>query len=354
MGSKPIANPCDGSSARASADRPNPSNSPISPNRSPRSMSATTDSRPSIDRLAMAIRPLTTTYILSGASSSWNSTSPRRRSSVVLASVSCRISPGVRSANKSTSASRSVGLITGNDNDVPTERPDKQAESGHFRARGRAKARPCPERAGAEGAMSGRHGYPPARHGIGMGDRGGGRVWQPLRHTEAVRGPRRGAGGPLGARPGPGRRVLDWSLAVGRDVADGVVAVVAPDRLDTPEPGADTVVAGGATRSASVRAGLAAVPDDADVVVVHDGARPLAGAELFARVVVAVRTPQAFRAAALRRAHAGEPEATDDASLIEAAGGKVVVVEGSPANLKITRPVDLIVAEALLRRGTPP
>ncbi|HZA77550.1 MAG TPA: 2-C-methyl-D-erythritol 4-phosphate cytidylyltransferase [Acidimicrobiales bacterium] len=184
-----------------------------------------------------------------------------------------------------------------------------------------------------------------------------------------------------------GRRVLDWSLAVGRDVADGVVAVVAPDRLDTPEPGADTVVAGGATRSASVRAGLAAVPDDADVVVVHDGARPLAGAELFARVVeavregadaavpavevtdtlrhrsgapvdrgelVAVQTPQAFRAAALRRAHAGEPEATDDASLIEAAGGKVVVVEGSPANLKITRPVDLIVAEALLRRGTPP
>src|ERR687892_384146 len=150
-----------------------------------------------------------------------------------------------------------------------------------------------------------------------------------------------------------GRRVLDWSLAVGRDVADGVVAVVAPDRVDTPEPGADTVVAGCATRSASVRAGLAAVPDDADVVVVHDGARPLAGAELFARVVelVAVQTPQAFRAAALRRAHAGEPEATDDASLIEAAGGKVVVVEGSPANLKITRPVDLIVAEALLRRG---
>jgi 2-C-methyl-D-erythritol 4-phosphate cytidylyltransferase len=184
-----------------------------------------------------------------------------------------------------------------------------------------------------------------------------------------------------------GRRVLDWSLAVGRDVADGVVAVVAPDRVGSPEPGADAVVAGGATRSASVRAGLAAVPDDADVVVVHDGARPLAGAELFARVVeavregadaavpavdvtdtlrhrsgapvdrgelVAVQTPQAFRAEALRRAHAGEPEATDDASLIEAAGGKVVVVEGSPANLKITRPVDLIVAEALLRHGTPP
>jgi 2-C-methyl-D-erythritol 4-phosphate cytidylyltransferase len=64
---------------------------------------------------------------------------------------------------------------------------------------------------------------------------------------------------------------------------------------------------------------------------------------------VAVQTPQAFRAAALRAAHAGNAEATDDASLVEAAGGKVVVVDGSPTNLKITRPADLVVAEALLR-----
>jgi 2-C-methyl-D-erythritol 4-phosphate cytidylyltransferase len=121
--------------------------------------------------------------------------------------------------------------------------------------------------------------------------------------------------------------------------------------------------------------------------VIPQGARPLAGADLFARVVgavrdgadaavpavevtdtlrhrsggpvdrkglVAVQTPQAFRAAALRRAHAAEPEATDDASLVEAAGGKVVVVEGSPANLKITRPIDLAIAEALLRFGETP
>ena len=147
------------------------------------------------------------------------------------------------------------------------------------------------------------------------------------------------------------------------------------------------VVGGGDTRSSSVRAGLAAVPGHADVIVVHDGARPLAGAELFARVVeavregadaavpavevtdtlrhrssgsvdrsglVAVQTPQAFRAAALRRAHADEPEATDDASLVEATGGKVVVVEGSPANLKITRPIDLAIAEALLRFSETP
>ena len=185
-----------------------------------------------------------------------------------------------------------------------------------------------------------------------------------------------------------GRPVLDWSVGAARAAAggpgDGVVVVVPPERAAEPAFGADAVVGGGATRSSSVRAGLAAVPGAAEVIVVHDGARPLAGAELFARVVgavrdgadaavpavdvtdtlrrrsggavdrnglVAVQTPQAFRASALRRAHAPEPEATDDASLVEAAGGKVVIVEGSPANLKITRPVDLAVAEALLRFG---
>jgi 2-C-methyl-D-erythritol 4-phosphate cytidylyltransferase len=188
-----------------------------------------------------------------------------------------------------------------------------------------------------------------------------------------------------------GRPVLDWSLAAASATAtgpdDGVVLVVRADRASEPASGADRVVAGGTTRSSSVRAGLAAVPGDADVIVVHDGARPLAGAELFARVVeavredadaavpavevtdtlrhrsggavdrdglVAVQTPQAFRAAVLRRAHAAAPEATDDASLVEAAGGKVVVVDGSLANLKITRPIDLAIAEALLRFGETP
>ena len=54
-----------------------------------------------------------------------------------------------------------------------------------------------------------------------------------------------------------------------------------------------------------------------------------------------MQTPQAFRADALRAAHAGEPEGTDDASLVEASGGRVVVVDGDPANIKITTPVDL-------------
>jgi 2-C-methyl-D-erythritol 4-phosphate cytidylyltransferase len=190
-------------------------------------------------------------------------------------------------------------------------------------------------------------------------------------------------GGPKQFEDLHGRRVLDWSLAAAAAACDGVVPVVPADRLaDEPAPGA---VAGGATRSGSVRAGLAAVPGDAEIVVVHDAARPLAGAELFRRAVAAVRagadaavpgvpvadtvkrvedgrvvetvdrsrlvavqTPQAFRAAALRRAHAGDPEATDDAGLVEAMGGTVAVVEGDPRNFKLTSPDDLVVARALL------
>jgi len=176
-----------------------------------------------------------------------------------------------------------------------------------------------------------------------------------------------------------GVRVLDWSLAAARAACDGVVAVLPPDRL---EAGAQP---GGATRSASVRSGLAAVPDEAEIVIVHDAARPLAGPEVFARVIAAVRagsdaaipvvpvtdtikrvsgdrvtetldrsalvavqTPQAFRAETLRKAHAGESEATDDAALIEAMGGTVVTVPGDSRNFKITSPDDLIVAAALL------
>jgi 2-C-methyl-D-erythritol 4-phosphate cytidylyltransferase len=177
-----------------------------------------------------------------------------------------------------------------------------------------------------------------------------------------------------------GRRVLDWAVAAAGRSCDGVVTVLPPG---CSEPGA---VAGGATRSASVRAGLAAVPATAEVVVVHDAARPLVGVELFERVVAAVRagadgaiaaapvtdtvkrvegdrvvetldrsalvavqTPQAFRADALRAAHLGSPEATDDGALVEAAGGVVVVVPAPRWNLKITEPDDLAVAEALLR-----
>ena len=190
------------------------------------------------------------------------------------------------------------------------------------------------------------------------------------------------------------RRVLDWSLAAARSVADGVVLAVAPERAADPEPGADRVVAGGASRSESVRAALAAVPADADVVVVHDGARPLASPALFEAVVAAVRdgadgavpglpvadtvkrvvggvvqatldrtglvavqTPQAFAAGPLRRAHAatafghaaGCADGTDDAALVEALGCRVVVVAGESANAKLTTPADLVAA----RRAIP-
>lgn len=175
-----------------------------------------------------------------------------------------------------------------------------------------------------------------------------------------------------------GRRVLDWALDAAAAHSDGVVLVVPADVADEPEAKADVVVAGGATRSASVRAGLAAVPDEAAVIVVHDAARPVpvphvwravleavaAGADaavpgvpvtdtlrsIHGGVVdrsslVAVQTPQAFRAAALRAAHADGGDATDDASLVEARGGNVVLVDGDPRNVKITTPADLSVAE---------
>jgi 2-C-methyl-D-erythritol 4-phosphate cytidylyltransferase len=183
------------------------------------------------------------------------------------------------------------------------------------------------------------------------------------------------------------RRVVDWALEAAQAASAGVVLVVPPDRAVTDEPLADVVVPGGATRSASVRAGLAAVPPEADIVLVHDAARPLAPIALFEAVVaavandgadaavpavavsdtvkrvspdgavietvdrtslVAVQTPQAFRAAALRAVHAREPEATDDAALIEAAGGRVVVVDGDIRAVKVTTREDLVFARALV------
>ena len=126
---------------------------------------------------------------------------------------------------------------------------------------------------------------------------------------------------------------------------------------------------------------MVAVPDEATVVLVHDGARPLASVELFRRVasgvgegvdavvpgvavsdslragtggaldreeVIAVQTPQGFSARALRDAHRLGGEASDDASMVEAAGGTVVVVEGEATNAKITVPLDLVMAELLL------
>ncbi len=184
-----------------------------------------------------------------------------------------------------------------------------------------------------------------------------------------------------------GRPVLEWAVAACRPRSAGVVLVLPAVPGGHDPHGADVVVAGGATRADSVRCGLATVPSDAEVIVVHDAARPLASPALFAAVIdavidgadgavpgvppsdtikavdrsgyvtstldratlVAVQTPQAFRAAVLRRAHQDAPDgATDDAMLVEALGGTVRVVPGEPGNLKITDPDDLGVAERLL------
>lgn len=187
-----------------------------------------------------------------------------------------------------------------------------------------------------------------------------------------------------------GVSVLERSVATASDVSDGVVVVVGESRVEGARTllagvvGVVEVVSGGATRSASVRAGLAAVPGAVEVVLVHDGARPLATAAVYGRViaavragadavvpviavsdslrstsggvvdreaVVAVQTPQGFRAVAIRAAHAGGANATDDTTLVEANGGTVVVVDGETDNVKITRPVDLEVARCLLAEG---
>ena len=180
-------------------------------------------------------------------------------------------------------------------------------------------------------------------------------------------------------------RVIDRSRRVAAEVSAGVVVVVPPE-----DAAAEGAVGGGTTRSESVRAGLAAVPAEATVICVHDAARPLATPELYRRAVaavvggadaaipgiavtdtikvvegrrvvatpdrstlVAVQTPQAFRAAVLRAAHDGEPTATDDAALVEAAGGTVVVVEGDARNLKITEPGDLEAARRIVEAEVP-
>ena len=181
------------------------------------------------------------------------------------------------------------------------------------------------------------------------------------------------------------------------DVTEVVVALPPedaarpPDWLTDADPRVRTV-AGGDSRGASVRAALEALGPGAEIVAIHDGARPLLDAETVERCVEAVRagdavvagwpavdtlkevdeggrivstperstlwhaqTPQVFPrsviAEAYAEADAEELAATDDASLVEAKGGVVRMIRGSPRNVKVTRPDDLIVAEALLASG---
>jgi 2-C-methyl-D-erythritol 4-phosphate cytidylyltransferase len=217
----------------------------------------------------------------------------------------------------------------------------------------------------------------------------------------AGRGERLGPGAPKALRQLAGLPMLVHAvhaLAQARTV--GLVVVAAPpdevagvrQLLGSYELPADVrVIAGGATRQESVLAALASLPDDVDVVLVHDAARPLVPSELVDAVAAevtrgadavvpgvpvadtvkrvspdgrvvetlprdelrAVQTPQGFRRAILAEAHAaaGAPDqATDDAGLVERLGRPVTVVPGSHEAFKVTRPLDLVFAEAVLAR----
>jgi len=219
----------------------------------------------------------------------------------------------------------------------------------------------------------------------------------------AGEGRRFGGDQPKQFRPLGGRPLLTWTLEAFRrcDAVEDVVLVVAADQRERVEALLQRwdarekvcrIVDGGARRSDSVQRGLAALPAQTSLVAVHDGARPLVTPALIARVVAAAaepgcgaaipalpvgetvkraradgmiaetldrralrlaQTPQVFEVDLLRRACAATSttdQVTDDAQLVEAAGGAVRLVQGDPDNIKVTLPEDLVVAEALLSR----
>lgn len=206
-------------------------------------------------------------------------------------------------------------------------------------------------------------------------------------------------GGGSGARFGGAKQfaelagvtLLERSVAAARTACDGVVSVV-PDPAAVVGGTADQVVAGGETRAGSVRAGLAAVPGTAEVIVVADAAHPLASPALFSAVVkevlggaegafpglamteaiaevlpdgtrggsmsrlgrVLVQMPQAFRAEVFRAVHAQADEGVEDSAMVAAMtvdgrAARVVVVPGDPFNVHVTTPEELDLARALVR-----
>ena len=214
----------------------------------------------------------------------------------------------------------------------------------------------------------------------------------------AGRGERLGPGAPKALRTLAGQPILlhaVTNLATARDV-DLIVVAVPEDAVEESRAllaGIDlpvVIVSGGETRQDSVARALLAGPPAVDVVLVHDAARPLVPAEVIDRVAAAVRggadaviptlgivdtvkevepegvvvgtvdrsrlhavqTPQGFARDVLQRAHAAsdDGDATDDAGMVERMGTTVVVVPGHEEAFKITRPLDLVLAEAILVR----
>ncbi|AIR99115.1 2-C-methyl-D-erythritol 4-phosphate cytidylyltransferase [Streptomyces glaucescens] len=223
----------------------------------------------------------------------------------------------------------------------------------------------------------------------------------------AGRGVRLGPGAPKALRALNGTPMLVHAVrAMAASRAVSLVVVVAPpdgaaevrsllDAHVLPERTDFVVVPGGATRQESVRLGLEAVPAGHDIVLVHDAARPLVPVDTVDAVIDAVRagaaavvpalpladtvkevepaaapgepepvlatpsrarlravqTPQGFARAVLARAHETVTEdVTDDASMVERLGETVVVVPGHEEAFKVTRPLDLVLAEAVLAR----
>lgn len=191
--------------------------------------------------------------------------------------------------------------------------------------------------------------------------------------------------------------ILEWSRHAfhASPLVDEVVVVLPPELAESPPDWIAglpvEIAAGGATRRASVGAGLRAMGQATELVLVHDAVRPFVGGDLIKRVCEAAvegptipvvpvsdtikvtdadgrivetpdrarlaraQTPQGFPAALLRDRHRDAEErgleATDDAALCEAAGLKVRTVEGDPFNLKITTRADLVYAEWLVAEG---
>ena len=230
-----------------------------------------------------------------------------------------------------------------------------------------------------------------------------------------------------------GLSVLDTSMQTAAQVSEGVIVVVPAatmsssgksqhiynvtpstdiTRTDTPNTDIDStdinamvkVIPGGDTRSESVRCALTHIPDEAEIILVHDAVRPLADLEIYRRVIEAVRlgahvaipavdvvdttylcasqlsanqlssdhlsacqlnnqqildtldrnllvasqTPQAYKAAVLREAHAEHNESSDDATLAKKAGYDVMMVKGDVSNIKITHPQDIAIASTIM------
>jgi 2-C-methyl-D-erythritol 4-phosphate cytidylyltransferase len=206
-----------------------------------------------------------------------------------------------------------------------------------------------------------------------------------------------------------GQTLLERVVQLAAKCGDGVVVVLpAAQAGDERYQQADRIAIGGVTRAASVRSGLAALPSEAEIVVITDAAHPLASITLYERVIAAVRDgadgalpglplsdaikrlepddrpapapaevttpaarrsepllgragattaagghvaaqmPMAFRLTALRQAHELITDAVEDSAMVTAAGGRVVIVPGEPTNVHVTTPAELAVAVALL------